>query len=101
MGLGSFLLATVITLGVLFLIRVFWVELIIIYTILRILFYILLLSIMSTVIWLVIFQDSSSGWGWIFAYCCIAYTGIIVVYSMIVSDIFNMVVDWVRGIFGK
>ena len=101
MGLGSFLLATVITLGALFLIRVFWVELFIIYTILRILFYILLLSIMSTVIWLVIFQDNSEGWGWIFAYCCIAYTGIIVVYIMIVSDIFDMIVDWVRGIFGK
>jgi hypothetical protein len=101
MGFGSFLLATAITLGVLFLIRVFWVELFIIYTILRILFYILLLSIMSTVIWLVIFQDSSSGWGWIFAYWCIAYTGIIVVYIMIVSDIFDMVVAWVRGVFGK
>lgn len=101
MGLGSFLLATVITLGLLFLIRVFWVDLFIIYTILRILFYISVLSIISTVIWLLIFQDNSEGWGWIFAYCCIAYTGMIVVYGMIASDIFEMVVDWVRGIFGK
>jgi uncharacterized metal-binding protein len=101
MGLGSFLLATVITLGVLFLIRVFWVELFIIYTILQILFYISVLSIISTVIWLLIFQDNSAGWGWIFAYCCTAYTGMIVVYGMIASDFFEMVVDWVRGIFGK
>ncbi len=101
MGLGSFLLATVITLGVLFLIRMFWVELLIIYTILRILFYITVLSIISTVIWLLIFQDNYEGWGWIFTYCCIAYTGMIVVYIMIVSDIFDMVVDWVKGILGK
>jgi hypothetical protein len=65
MGLGSFLLATVTTLGVLFLIRVFWVKLFIIYTILRILFYISILSITTTVFWLVIFQDNSAGWGWI------------------------------------
>jgi hypothetical protein len=101
MGLGSFLLAIVITLGVLFLIRVFWVELFIIYTILQILFYISLLSFISTAIWLIIFQDNSAGWGWIFAYCCIAYTGIIVVYIMIVSDIFDMLVDLVKGIFGN
>ena len=99
MDVASFFIATVITLGVLLLLRLFWQEILIIAYVLYVIAVILFISLISTLLWIIFVSANSQGWGWLFLYFNIAYTGILVVYALIINDIFYMAVDMVKRLF--
>jgi hypothetical protein len=99
MDVATFFIATVITLGVLLLLRLFWQEILIIAYVLYVIGMILFISLISTLLWIIFVSANSQGWGWLFLYFNIAYTGILVVYGLIISDIFYLAVHAVKRLF--
>lgn len=94
---STFLWATLITLAVFVILRLFWKAVLIVgfivYVIVRLLFY----SFVSTLLWIIFVTQSSQGWGWLFSYFFIFYSAIVGIYAIIAMDIFQMIVDGVRG----
>jgi len=95
----TFFIITSITLGVLLLLRIFWQEILIIAYVLYVIGMILFISLISTLLWIIFVSAKSQGWGWLFLYFNIAYTGILVVYALIFNDIFYMAVDMIKRLF--
>lgn len=99
MDTTTFIIATAITLGIIVLIRLFWQEILIIAYVLYVIGMILFISFISTLLWIIFVSANSQGWGWLFLYFNIAYSGILVVYAFIINDIFYMAVDMVKRLF--
>jgi hypothetical protein len=95
----TFILAILITLGVLVFFRMFWQELLIIGYVLYIIGTILFISLISTLLWVILISANSQGWGWMFFYFNIAFTGLLVLYALIINDIFHITMDFVKKIF--
>jgi len=99
MDSSTFIIAVLITVGVLLFVRMFWQEILIIGYVLYIIGMILFISLMSTLLWVIFISANSQGWGLMFLYFNIAYTGLLVLYTLIINDIFHMAVDFVKKIF--
>jgi hypothetical protein len=95
----TFTIAVLITLGILVFVRMFWKEILIIGYVLYIIGTILFISLISTLLWVIFISANSQGWGWMFFYFNIAFTGLLVLYALIINDIFHMAVDYVKKIF--
>ena len=95
----TFIIAVLITLGVFVFVRMFWQEILIIGYVLYIIGMILFISLISTLLWVIFISANSQGWGWMFLYFNIAYTGLLVLYALIINDIFHMALDFVKKIF--
>ena len=95
MSFSTFLLATFITLVTLFIIVKCWKLILFIGVFLYIVGQLIFWSLISTIIWVVFISNNTDGWGWTWFYFFILYSGIIITYALIVSEIFGMVVEWV------
>lgn len=82
-----------LTATVLILIRAFWMEIAIFIFALYIIGEIVLISLGSAILWAIFVTHSAAGWGWSFLYFIIAYSMVLLVYYMIVKDIFGMIGD--------
>lgn len=82
-------------------IRAFWVELTIIVVTLYVIGQLLLISLASAILWAVFITGSAAGWGWTFLFFFLSYCMIVVVYYMIVKDIFGMIGDALTSFFRK
>ena len=76
---------------VLFIVKTFWKELAVLGFLLYLLGQIVFISFMSTLVWAVFITKSAAGWGWTFLFFTIAYTAVLVVYAMIVNEVFGMI----------
>jgi hypothetical protein len=101
MDSATFIIALLITLGVLVFVRMFWQEILIIGYVLYLIGTILFISLMSTLLWVIFISANSQGWGWMFLYFNIAYTGLLVLYVLIINDIFQMAVNILMGSFKR
>lgn len=99
MDISTFFIATAITLGIIVLIRLFWQEILIVACVLYVIGMILFISLISTLLWIIFIRGNAQGWGLLFLYFNIAYTGILVLYAMIIYDIFYVAVDTVKKLF--
>lgn len=85
--------------------RIFWVELYIIWTILRGLFYIGIGAMISAIAWMIFIEDYQSGpidrfWNtWFFFF--LAYTILIAVVYLILSDILTYFKGFIRDLLKK
>lgn len=77
----------------LILVRSFWMEIAVFIFALYIIGEIIVIALASAILWAVFVTGSAVGWAWTFLYFLIAYSMLLVVYYMIIKDIFNMIGD--------
>ena len=101
MTLISFFVATFITVISLVIIRAFWKELLVLSLVCKAIGYLIFYSFISALLWAGFISQSAEGWGWLWLYFFIAYTGMLVVYCLIVMDIFDYAIDFIRSLFKR
>jgi len=98
MTLFQFLIALGITAILLFMIRAFWKEIVIIGVVLYTLGQLLFWSLISAILWAAFISSSTDGWMLLWLYFFILYCGILIVYFLIVIDIFHLASDLIKSI---
>lgn len=105
MSLTTFFIATLAVIVIAILVRIFWVELLLIWLFLQIIFYISILSTVSAIGWMVFVEDYRSGptdglgLTWIFFF--IMYSAMVVVWFFIVFDIYKYFRGHIRELLKK
>jgi len=105
MSISTFLIGLLIVSLLAVFIRAFWLELFIIWTILRGLFWISVGAVISAIIWMVFVEDYQSGpidgfWlTWLFFF--LSYTIISVVAFLILTDAYQYFKGFIRDLLGK
>ena len=94
----GYLLLTAI---VLILVRSFWIEIAVLFFALYIIGELTLIALTSAILWAVFVTGSAVGWGWTFLYFLIAYSMLLLVYYMIIKDIFSMIGDAIISFFKR
>ena len=97
----SFFCCIIVTILILFLIRIFWMQLLILGTILYYTGTLIAIAFMSAVLWAIFVAGTTRGWSWTFVYFFLTYTGIAVVGGLIISDAFGMVVNSIVKFFKR
>jgi len=98
MTLFQFFIALGITAILLFLIRAFWKEIVIIGVALYTLGQLLFWSLLSAILWAAFINSSTDGWMLLWLYCFLLYSGIIIVYFLIAIDIFHLASNLIKAI---
>lgn len=99
MTLTTFLTASVITVVVLIIVRLFWTYIFLVTVLLDLALKIIWWAFLTTLAWAGFITKSSDGWGWTFLYFVILYTGIFVVAYGILTDAIQIVGGWIRNFF--
>lgn len=105
MSLTTFFIATLAVIVIAIFVRIFWVQLLLIWLFLQIVFYISVLSTVSAIGWMVFVEDYRSGptdglgLTWIFFF--IMYSAMVVVWFFIVFDIYKYFRGHIRELFKK
>lgn len=86
---------------VLLFIRAFWKELAVLGFIVYVLGQVIFISFMSTLLWAVFVTKSAAGWGWTFLFFNLAYIMILIVYAMIVNELFGIIGDAIVKFFRR
>ena len=99
MTLFQFFIALGITAILLFLIRAFWKEIVIIgvalYTLSQLLFW----SLLSAILWSAFINSSTDGWMLLWLYFFLLFSGILITYALIAVDIFYIIRNYIRSFF--
>lgn len=105
MSLSTFFIATLIVVVIALFIRIFWVQLLILWFLLQAIFYISVLSVISAIGWMIFVEDYKSGpidglgLAWLFFF--IMYSAVIVVWFFIVFDIYEYFKGHITQLFKK
>lgn len=99
MDLSTFLVSILVVVLLAIVIRAFWVEILAIILIGRILFYIAVASFGSALVWAIGIKDDKDGFWLCWLFFAITYTVAAVVFFLIANDIINIGVSFVRKIF--
>lgn len=105
MTLSTFLIATLVVIVLAIFIRIFWVQLFIIWLILQVLFWITVFSALSAVTWMVFVEDYRSGpidgfgLAWLFFF--ITYSIGFLVTIFISFDIYKYFKGFIQDLFKK
>ena len=95
MTLFSFLTYLAITAFILFIIRVFWVNILILWYILQFLGY----SFVAAILWAAFISQTSQGWVYTWAWIFLTMCGITLVICGILGDILVSAVGILKGLF--
>ena len=98
MTFGTFLIAILITISILVFIRLFWKQLAVIAYSIYVIGHLSLWSLVSAILWAAFVTQSEQGWAWTWLYFFLTYAGIILVYALIILDIFDIVVTWIKSL---
>ena len=98
MTLFQFFIALGITAILLFLIRAFWKEIVIIGVALYTLGQLLFWSLISAILWAAFINSNTDGWMLLWLYFFLLYCGILIVYFLIVIDIFHLASNLIKSI---
>lgn len=99
MTLFQFLIALGITAILLFTIRAFWREIVIIGVVLYTLGQLLFWSLISAILWAAFINSSTDGWMLLWLYFFILYCGILITYILIAVDIFYITQNFIKSFF--
>jgi hypothetical protein len=50
-------------------------------------------------IWVAFITQDIQGWGWVWLYCFLSLSGIAIVWSLIILDAIDIVIDWLKSVF--
>ena len=99
MTLLQFLVTLGITAILLFLIRAFWKEIVIIGVALYTLGQLLFWSLLSAILWAAFINSSTDGWMLLWLYFFLLFSGILITYALIAVDIFHIIRNFIRSFF--
>jgi|688.fasta_scaffold134510_3 hypothetical protein len=99
MTVTTFFIATGITLLIAFIIRLFWLQILIVGYTLYIVGMLGFYSLITALIWSAIFSDNYEGFYLLWLYVFMLFSIMVVVYVIIVFDIASMAIDFIRKIF--
>jgi hypothetical protein len=99
MTVGTFFISITITALILLFIRLFWIYILLIGIFLYCLGVLTFISLVSAIIWAAFVSQTIEGWPWLWLYFFITYFGIVMTYALIVADIFDEALSWVKNIF--
>lgn len=99
MTLLQFFVTLGITAILLFLIRAFWKEIVIIGVALYTLGQLLFWSLLSAILWAAFINSSTDGWMLLWLYFFLLFSGILITYALIAVDIFHIIRNFIRSFF--
>ncbi len=99
MTLFQFLIALGITAILLFTIRAFWKEIVIIGVVLYTLGQLLFWSLISAILWAALLNSNTDGWMLLWLYFFILYCGILITYILIAVDVFYIIQNIIKSFF--
>jgi hypothetical protein len=99
MDLSTFLVSITVVALLAIITRVFWAEILAIVLVGQILFYIAVASFGSALIWSIGINGDKEGFWTCWLFLAITYTVVTVVFYLIVSDVINLGIDFIRKIF--
>jgi hypothetical protein len=99
MAISTFFMLLIGTIILALLVRMFWVEILVIGYALYILGSLIFYSLIVAIIWAVVVTGSSEGFGLLWLYVFLLFATILTVYILIVCDIAEMVIDFFRRKF--
>ena len=99
MAFSTFFMLLIGTIILALLVRMFWVEILVIGYTLYILGSLIFYSLIVAIIWAVVVTGSSEGFGLLWLYVFLLFATILTVYVLIVCDIAEMVIDFFRRKF--
>ena len=99
MAISTFFMLLIGTIILALLVRMFWVEILVIGYTLYILGSLIFYSLIVAIIWAVVVTGSSEGFGLLWLYVFLLFATILIVYVLIVCDIAEMVIDFFRRKF--
>jgi len=101
MTVFQFLTAMIVTGLVLIIVKLFWKQIVIVASILYILGHLIFWSFLVAVLWAAFVSQTSQGWPLLWVYFFLLFSGVAIVYALIVIDAFDLVVDWFRLLIKK
>ena len=99
MAISTFFMLLIGTIILALLVRMFWVEILVIVYALYILGSLIFYSLIVAIIWAVLVTGSSEGFGLLWLYVFLLFATILTVYVLIVCDIAEMIIDFFRSKF--
>ena len=96
MAISTFFMLLISTIILALLVRMFWVEILVIGYTLYILGSLIFYSLIVAIIWAVVVTGSSEGFGLLWLYVFLLFATILTVYVLIVCDIAEMIIDFFR-----
>jgi hypothetical protein len=99
MAISTFFMLLIGTIILALLVRMFWVEILVIGYALYILGSLFFYSLVVAIIWAVVVTGSSEGFGLLWLYVFLLFATILTVYVLIVCDIAEMIIDFFRSKF--
>ncbi len=99
MAISTFFMLLIGTIILALLVRMFWVEILVIGYTLYILGSLIFYSLIVAIIWAVVVTGSSEGFGLLWLYVFLLFATILTVYVLIVCDIAEMIIDFFRRKF--
>lgn len=99
MAISTFFMLLIGTIILALLVRMFWVEILVIGYALYILGSLIFYSLIVAIIWAVVVTGSSEGFGLLWLYVFLLFATILSVYILIVCDIAEMLIDFFRRKF--
>jgi hypothetical protein len=98
MTFETFIIATLITISILVFIRLFWKQLAVIAYSIYVIGHLSLWSFVSSILWAAFVIQSEEGWVWTWLYFFLTYAYILLVYAIIILDILDMAVAWIKSL---
>jgi hypothetical protein len=99
MAISTFFMLLIGTIILALLVRMFWVEILVIGYALYIFGSLFFYSLIVAIIWAVVVTGSSEGFGLLWLYVFLLFATILTVYVLIVCDIAEMLIDFFRRKF--
>ena len=96
MAISTFFMLLISKIILALLVRMFWVEILVIGYTLYILGSLIFYSLIVAIIWAVVVTGSSEGFGLLWLYVFLLFATILTVYVLIVCDIAEMIIDFFR-----
>ena len=94
MTFSTFLISLVAIAVILFVVRVFWLEILIFYYLLQILWW----TLMAALLWIIFISQTLEGWYFVWATIFLSFCGILAVAYCITIDIFGRFLTLVKGL---
>ena len=94
MTFSTFLISLVAIAVILFVVRVFWLEILIFYYLLQILWW----TLMAALLWIIFISQTLEGWYFVWATIFLSFCGILAVAYCITIDIFGRFLTLVRSL---
>ena len=91
----TFLISSVLIAAILLFIRIFWLEILIFYYILQILWW----TLMAALLWIIFVSQTLEGWYFVWATIFLSVCGILAVAYYITVDISSMFLNLVKSLF--